>query len=118
MRDLADAIARVDPKVHQLLVGHLDDMGGELLITVFLADIARWAATPDASTDAIQKLCDLLEDVFVRGDATAKDIVGAGFVESLPAIDEPGGGILNHLGLALRQVAEDMSLTKPWHSSE
>lgn len=109
-------LVEIDADLDALLAEHLKDNEGELLRTVFLSDVARWAASPSTRQEAISAVCDRLEAAYVTGDNVDQDIIGTGFVESLPAVDEPGGFVIALLPPSLHHVAADMNLTEPWHS--
>jgi hypothetical protein len=96
-----------------LLREHLEEMDGELLPYLVLADVARWAQTTYA-TDAAQvgALVDWLEDSWGSASADQRDLIGLGFVEVIPYPPE-GGPLLARLGPNLTQVANDLGLLAP-----
>jgi len=112
---LSDALTRdmvaTFPELEEAYQEHLEDNFGELLSTLFMSDVARWAVGVLGSRpDRVKALCDWLEAAYTGGDSEVEDLIGVGFVEMLPARNQPGGAILNLLGPNLRGVAGEMGL--------
>lgn len=93
-----------------LLQQHLVDQDGDMQPYLLMADVARWAhENSTVAPHRVSQLTRLLEREFATGDAAVQDLIGVGFVEMLPESPE-GDAVLNLLGPALRELAEDMHL--------
>lgn len=111
-QDLVHRMIQSFPQLRPLYHSHLDDMGGELLPYLLMADAARWASAEVVSDAAtVGALVRWLEQEFEAAGADEKDLIGLGFVEALPAAPE-GDPLLERLGPSLRQVAEELGLTR------
>lgn len=92
---------------------HLDDQEGELLPYLLMADVARWAqATYSSDPDTVGHLLDWLEVEFGTAGPAEKDLIGLGFVETIPFPPE-GAPLLLRLGPRLTQVADELGLLRP-----
>lgn len=108
--DFIDKLFDQFPGLRPLLDEHLDDMDGELLPYVLLADVARWAQAAYATEPAqVGALVDWLEVEWSQADADQKDLIGLGFVEVIPYRPE-GAPLLARLGPELTQVASELGL--------
>jgi hypothetical protein len=108
--NLAQRIVAAFPQLVPVMADHVADQEGELLPYLFMADVARWAqATYPSDPALVGDLVDWLEHEFVRAAAAEKDLIGLGFVETLPYPPE-GSALLLRLGPELTQVARDLGL--------
>ncbi len=106
MNRLTTEIRELKPLLHQ----HLVDQEGDMQPYVLMADVSRWAHENSTQMpNRVSQLTRLLEREFATGDAAIQDLIGVGFVETLPESPE-GDAVLNLLGPALRELAEDMNL--------
>ena len=106
VRDLVSAFPVLGPIMEE----HLVDQDGELLPYLFMADVARWAdSSLGQDPDAVARLVDWLEREFAIAEPAEKDLIGLGFVETIPARPE-GAALLMHLGPRLTEVAGDLGL--------
>ena len=108
VRDLVGAFPVLEP----VMVQHLADQEGELLPYLFMADVARWAdssLTQDPET--VGRLLDWLESEFTLAEPAEKDLIGLGFVETIPSPPE-GSALLLRLGPELTEVAADLGLMR------
>lgn len=103
------AVADFSP-LEPVMAKHLADQEGELLPYLFMADVARWAqATYPSDPGLVGEIVDWLEREFVQASAAEKDLIGLGFVETIPYPPE-GNALLLRLGPKLTQVARDLGL--------
>lgn len=108
--NLVRQIVAAFPPLDSVMSEHLADQEGELLPYLFMADVARWAQeTYPADPRLVGDVVDWLEREFVRAAAAEKDLIGLGFVETLPYPPE-GSALLMRLGPELTQVARDLGL--------
>lgn len=104
------------PELAPLMEQHLADMDGELLPYLLMADAARWALTAAARSDGFAaRLVDWVEREFVAAGEPEKDLIGLGFVETIPPSPE-GDPLLYLLGPSLREVAVELGLVGPVES--
>lgn len=93
-----------------LMQAHLEEQEHELLPYLLMADIARWAqATMSIDPGLVGDVVDWLENEFDAADAPEKDLIGLGFVETIPYPPE-GAPLLLRLGPSLTQVAEEIGI--------
>jgi hypothetical protein len=105
-RDLVSAF----PVLGSVMVEHLADQDGELLPYLFMADVARWADSSLAQDpDTVGRLLDWLDREFTAAKPVEKDLIGLGFVETIPSPPK-GSALLVRLGPALTEVAADLGL--------
>ena len=93
------------PSLLPLLQEHLDTYD-ELLPHVFLADVTRWVAEryqADPGDPELKAALSYIDEYFGAGGQQDRELIGASFLESLPRADEPGSGIRDALGPALRE---------------
>lgn len=106
MNRLTTEIRELKPLLQQ----HLVDQDGDMQPYVLMAEVARWAhESSTRAPDRVAQLMRRLEREFTAGDGEIQDLIGVGFVEMLPKSPE-GDAVLNLLGPALRELAEDMHL--------
>lgn len=104
------------PPLAPLMAEHLADQDGELLPYLFLPDVARWAqASLQTDPASVGYLVDWLEREFTVAEPAEKDLIGLGFVETIPFPPE-GSALLLRLGPALTGVAADLGLLPPARS--
>ena len=100
------------PELGPMLDEHKADFD-EILPTLFMADVARWAAAHVADQRGrVSELTDWLESHYVADTDEVNNLIGVGFVESLPRHDEPGAEVLGLLGPELSACAREMGLTE------
>ena len=110
--DLVRRLVAEFPELDPVMAEHLSDQEGELLPYLFLADVARWAQRTYADDQAtVGRMVDWLESEFTRAEPAEKDLIGLGFVETLPFPPE-GAAMLLRLGPELSQVARDLGLLR------
>lgn len=108
--DLVRRVVTAFPALEPVMAEHLTDQEGELLPYLFMADVARWAqANYPSDPRQVGDVVDWLEREFVRAAAAEKDLIGLGFVETLP-YPPAGSPLLLRLGPELTQVARDLGL--------
>ena len=106
MNRLTTEIRELKPLLQQ----HLVDQDGDMQPYVLMADVAHWAhETSTQVPDRVAQLMRRLEQEFATGDGEMQDLIGVGFVETLPESPE-GDAVLGLLGPRLRELAEDMHL--------
>lgn len=95
---------------------HQAEQEGELLPYLFMADVARWAQASVASDPTtVGQLVDWLDREFTAAEPAEKDLIGLGFVETIPSPPK-GSALLVRLGPALTEVAADLGLLPPRRS--
>lgn len=77
-------LALSDPMVREMAVAHENEYG-ELLVTVFLGDLARMAFSGPVDAALLSAVNDLL----VVGNAAVRNVLLTGFVEGVPAGLDP-----------------------------
>ena len=98
------------PVLEGLLEEHLQDMEGELLPYLLLADVARWAnEAVGFDAERVTELVDWLEAEFVSSQPPERDLIGLGFVEAIPSTPY-GDPVLRLLGPAMHEVAAELGL--------
>lgn len=108
IRELVDEFPALRPELDE----HVEDNCGEVLGHLFLADCLRLVlATLDdgprrVSGLDVPRLLGYLELRFAQGEEHLKELISAGFLESLPRADEPGHCLRAMLGPMLRAEAE------------
>ena len=107
---LATRLVDTFPDLTPVMEGHLADQEGELLPYLFMADVARWAhASYQEEPVLVGSVADWLEDEFVAAAPAEKDLIGLGFVETIP-FPPTGAPLLLRLGPELTRVAEELGL--------
>ena len=103
---LVDGFTMLSPIMEE----HLADQEGELLPYLLMADIARWAhATYPSDPATVGAVVDWLEQEYRGAEPAEKDLIGLGFVETIPFPPE-GAPLLLRLGPELTQVAEEIGI--------
>jgi hypothetical protein len=98
------------PPLDSVLQEHLSDQEGELLPYLVMADIARWTQATNATDPELAgEIVDWLEREFATAEPAEKDLIGLGFVETIPYPPE-GAALLLRLGPELTSVARDLGL--------
>ena len=98
------------PPLRPLLDAHLEDMDGELLPYLLMADVARWAhKAAEVQPSTVSELTRWLEREFDVAASNEKDLIGLGFVETIPSAPE-GEPLLQQLGPQMREIAHDLGL--------
>jgi hypothetical protein len=108
--DLVRRLVSAFPALEAVLAEHLADQEGELLPYLVMADIARWTQATNATNPELAgQVVDWLERQFATAEAAEKDLIGLGFVETIPYPPE-GASLLLRLGPELTSVARDLGL--------
>ena len=103
---LVDRLPELEPLLHE----HLREQDGELLPYLLLADVARWAqASFPSEPQLVGDLVDWFEEEYGRSEAAEKDLIGLGFVETIP-YRPAGTPLLTRLGPELTKVAAELGL--------
>lgn len=98
------------PQLEPVMTEHLADQEGELLPYLVMADIARWTQATNADDpELVGEIVDWLEREFAAAEPAEKDLIGLGFVETIPYPPE-GAALLLRLGPELTSVARDLGL--------
>lgn len=106
MKRLTSEVSALSP----LMQAHLEEQDHELLPYLLMADIARWArATMSTDPRLVGDVVDWLEREFDAAEPPEKDLIGLGFVETIPYPPE-GAPLLLRLGPSLTQVAEEIGI--------
>jgi len=99
------------PELRPLLDSHMADNGGELLHHAFLGEVALWLAglysRAGHSHEALllaNRVVTFLEEAFIRGDESVRELIAVSFVENLPSTGELGASMRKLLGPALEEV--------------
>lgn len=110
-RRLVEGVADIDPELTTLLFDHRRTFGGDTLPSLFLADLARWAASRFVSgnDDVVVGLLDFLEESFSDGSENLRNLIAVGFIESMPHSREQGGEIRRLLGPSMAQEYEKLN---------
>ena len=111
-QQLAHDLVGAFPVLEPVMVQHLADQDGELLPYLFMADVARWADSAlGEDADTVGRLLDWLESEFTVAAPAEKDLIGLGFVETIP-FPPAGSALLLRLGPVLTEVAVDLGLLR------
>jgi hypothetical protein len=109
-QDLLTRLVERFPALEPLLHEHLRDQDGELLPYLLLADVARWAQESFPSDpQLVGDVLDWLEEEYERAEAAEQDLIGLGFVETIP-YRPAGAPLLTRLGPELTKVAAELGL--------
>lgn len=109
-QDLAARLVETFPVLQPHMDEHLQDMKGELLPYLLMADIARWAqATMASDPQLVGDVVDWLEREFDAAAPPEQDLIGLGFVETIPFPPE-GAPLLLRLGPSLTRVAREIGI--------
>ncbi|MFI5776012.1 hypothetical protein [Nocardia sp. NPDC051570] len=83
-------LADLEPEIGPIIAEHIED-NHEMLPTVLMADIARWAThlaqTSDDPQGRLRPFFARLEDAWGDGQNTVADLIATGFLENI--FDEP-----------------------------
>lgn len=105
---LVDEFAELAPVMEE----HLEDQEGELLPYLFMADVARWAhARYSVEEDLVGRVVDWLDNEFLVAQPAERDLIGLGFVETLP-FPPAGAPLLLRLGPHLTRIADELGLLR------
>lgn len=98
-------ISRTHPDLVASLVEHMEYYE-DVLPTLWLSDVARWAVEKYVSNDlgTVSGLLVVLDELFAEGTEHDRTLIATGFVESLPNSHHPTGGIRTMLGPQIAQV--------------
>lgn len=84
------------PALRPMLDEHLDDMDGEMLPHLLMADIQRWvegSAPGDTAVAAVVRDLDsALAEAIERGDEPVENLITVSFLEYWPTPPAQGGG--------------------------
>lgn len=98
------ALVHGRPVLRPLLQEHLDDMGGEVLPHLFVADVERWAeleaiagrSGPGSDLGAV--LAAIEREYALEGDSDVGELISVSFLEHLPHPGEPGSELRQLVG--------------------
>lgn len=111
-QDLARRLVTTVPALGPLMRTHLDDMDGELLPYLLLADVARWCAEEvTTSPDVVGEVVIWLEQQYAVAAPPERDLIALGFVEASPFPPE-GEALLRRLGPKLAAVARELGILR------
>lgn len=111
-QDLARRLVTTVPALEPLMRAHLDDMGGELLPYLLLADVARRCAEEaTTSPDVVGEVVTWLEEQDEVAAPPERDLIAPGFVEAIPFPPE-GEALLRRLGPELAAVARELGILR------
>ncbi|UFN46402.1 contact-dependent growth inhibition system immunity protein [Nocardioides okcheonensis] len=109
-QDLAKRLTSEFASLRPLMEAHLGEQENELLPYLLIADIARWAhATMAVDPQLVGDVVDWLEREFDAAAPPEQDLIGLGFVETIPFPPE-GAPLLLRLGPSLTRVAREIGI--------
>lgn len=77
------------PALEPLLTEHLDDMEGELLPHLLMADIQRWVAAPGTDRAAALAVVEDLDAALAGADDAVENLIAVSFLEYWPLPPDP-----------------------------
>lgn len=110
-RDLVEDFVSAVPEAQPIMREHLDDNFNELVPHVLMAALTRWIIHLQLDADMGNTEAGALRDralAFLEGrfsdveDVGGQDVIAASFLENLHQAGSALGGLVSHLGPALR----------------
>lgn len=100
-----ERVARTHRELVAMLEKHRQDFDGEVVATLYLADVARWStATYQAGRlSDVKAVLDTLDREHQSGDENLREVIDTGFVEALASAGDGPAGLSSLLGPQLQQ---------------
>lgn len=98
------ALVHDHPVLRPVLQEHLDDMGGEVLPHLFIADVERWAEgeaiakRSGRGSDLAAVLAAIEREFELEHDSDVGELISVSFLEHLPRGGEPGSELRQFVG--------------------
>lgn len=108
MRDVEDALrglVDLEPGLRPILSSHLEDNYGELLSTLFIAEVIDWVVERrEDDPDAGVKVFNWMNSAYEEASQNLKDVIATGGVEALPKPGSAGSDLRDLMSPALHAV--------------
>lgn len=85
---------------------HMEDLQGEILPHLFVADVERWAEKAvegTATLNQVEEVLEFLEKALLKDPEKDGELIAVSFLEHLPRPDEPGAKLRDMLGPGLTE---------------
>jgi hypothetical protein len=110
-----DALVTEFPELEPNLAEHREDMEGETLPHVFMADVTRWFMERYRAGESrsAKALTDWFDSQYPTADADVRNVIDVSFLENLPWPPDPDAMVSKLLGPHLHQTLLDMQAWRP-----
>lgn len=101
------ALVHANPELLPLLGEHLDELDGEILPHVYVANVEKWVETEflnGRSMAAVQRIVEFMERSLNSGRDDIDELIVVSFLEHLPTDLEAGSEIRELLGPGLAEL--------------